>query len=48
VEITEPSDEVKEAELNADHAIPADEPQFGERIEPTVKKPSRGSKKTTD
>jgi preprotein translocase subunit YajC len=49
IETTEPSDEVKEAELNADHAVPAEEPQFGERIEPTTKKPSRGgSKKTTD
>lgn len=38
-----------EAELNADHAIAVGEPEFGERVEPSTKKPSRGSaKKTTD
>ncbi|MEO6943585.1 MAG: preprotein translocase subunit YajC [Lacisediminihabitans sp.] len=41
--------EAPEAELNADHAIAAGEPEFGERIEPIAKKPSRGSaKKATD
>jgi preprotein translocase subunit YajC len=38
-----------EAELNEDHAIPAGEPEFGERIEEPVKKPRRApAKKTTE
>ncbi|MHB1171663.1 MAG: preprotein translocase subunit YajC [Lacisediminihabitans sp.] len=32
-------------ELNEDHAIPAGEPQYGERIEPEVKKPARRTAK---
>ncbi|MEO7121642.1 MAG: preprotein translocase subunit YajC, partial [Lacisediminihabitans sp.] len=43
------NEEAPAAELNADHAIPAGEPEFGERIDPSAKKPTRGSgKKTTD
>lgn len=43
------SEDAPSAELNADHAIPAGEPEFGERIEPSDKKSTRGSgKKTTD
>lgn len=42
-------DDTPAAELNVDHAISAEDPEFGERIEPLTKKPSRGSsKKTTD
>jgi preprotein translocase subunit YajC len=41
--------EAREAELNVDHAIPAGEPEFGERVEP-VKKPARKApaKKTAE
>ena len=39
------SDAAPEAELNVDNAIAAGEPEFGERIEPTPKKPARGSSK---
>lgn len=46
---TETSEEAPAAELNADHAIPAGEPQFGERVQAPAKKPARGSaKKATD
>jgi preprotein translocase subunit YajC len=33
--------EAREAELNVDHAIPAGDPQFGERVEAPAKKPAR-------
>ena len=47
--VSDSVEEAPESELNADHAIPANEPQFGERVEPVAKKPSRGSaKKATD
>jgi preprotein translocase subunit YajC len=48
-ESSETSEDAPVAELNADHAIPTGEPQFGERVEPSNEKPSRGSsKKATD
>ncbi|HAM27194.1 MAG TPA: preprotein translocase subunit YajC [Microbacteriaceae bacterium] len=34
-------DEPAEIQLNQDNAIPAGDPQFGERAEPEVKKPAR-------
>jgi preprotein translocase subunit YajC len=42
--------EAREAELNVDHAIPAGEPEFGERIEAPAKKPARKApaKKTAE
>jgi len=42
--------EAREAELNVDHAIPAGDPQFGERIETPAKKPARKApaKKTAE
>jgi preprotein translocase subunit YajC len=33
------------AQLNEDHAIPAGEPQFGERVDPEAKKPVRRTTK---
>lgn len=47
--VSDSVEEAPESELNADHAILVDEPQFGERVEPVAKKPSRRSaKKATD
>jgi preprotein translocase subunit YajC len=42
--------EAREAELNVDHAIPAGDPEFGERIEAPAKKPARKApaKKTAE
>lgn len=38
-------DGASETELNPDQAIAAGDPQFGERVEPAAKRPSRGSSK---
>jgi preprotein translocase subunit YajC len=35
----------REAELNVDHAIPAGEPEFGERVAPSESKPARRTSK---
>jgi preprotein translocase subunit YajC len=41
--------ELKEVELNQDHAIPVGEPKYGERVADAVKKPvRRPAKKSTD
>jgi preprotein translocase subunit YajC len=37
----EEREKAAKVELNQDHAIPVGEPEFGERIEPEVKKPAR-------
>jgi preprotein translocase subunit YajC len=39
--------ELNEAELNKDHAIPAGEPKFGERVVEPVKKPVRRAARKT-
>jgi preprotein translocase subunit YajC len=41
----ESSEDAPAVELNTDHAIQSGEPEFGERIEPSEKKPTRGSSK---